>query len=81
MSKQRIHISIALPMIVCDDRYQCIPLNPICDEIGMDWKTQERKLLNDDCFIERFGLILGVARYPTTDKIGSKGNQDANSLE
>lgn len=66
---QRIHLSIGfgdtiLPIINCDDGHQRIPLKPISDQIGLNWKGQKRKLLNDGYLIERFGLILGVASYP-----------------
>lgn len=69
MKSQRIHISIAfsdaiLPIIECEDGHQRVPLKPISDQIGLNWKGQKRKLLNDDYLVERFGLILGVARYP-----------------
>ncbi len=68
-TKNRIHLSLAfgdaiLPIINCDDGLQRVPLKPICDQIGLNWKGQKRKLLADDYLTERFGLILGVARYP-----------------
>lgn len=75
--KPRIHISIAfgdviLPVIQLDDGQQRVPLKPICDHIGLDWKTQKRKLLNDDYFIERFGLILGETNLPQLAELGLK---------
>lgn len=71
--KSRIHISIAfadviLPIVDCDDGKQRVPLKPICDHIGIQWKGQKTKLTNDSYLNERFGLILGIARYPQTDE-------------
>lgn len=72
---QRIHLSIGfgdtiLPIINCDDGHQRVPLKPISDQIGLDWKTQKRKLLGNDYFVERFGLILGEARIPQNEDLG-----------
>lgn len=75
--KSRIHISIAfgdviLPVVNCDDGKQRVPLKPICDHIGLDWKGQKRKLLADEYFVERFGLILGETSIPQIAELGIK---------
>lgn len=80
MQQSRIHISIAfgdaiLPVINCDDGLQRIPLKPISDQIGLDWKGQKRKLLNDEYLIDRFGLIMGEASFPHIADMGLKRDQ------
>lgn len=73
MKNQRIHISIAfadaiLPIVECDDGLKRVPLKPICDQIGIQWKRQKTKLLNDEYLKERFGLVLGIPRYPSIEE-------------
>lgn len=77
MKSQRVHLSIAfgdviLPVIDCDDGHQRVPLKPISDQVGLDWKTQKRKLLADDYLADRFGLIMGEARLPQMAALGLK---------
>lgn len=77
MKSQRIHISIAfgdaiLPVIECEDGHQRVPLKPISDQIGLDWRTQKRKLLGDDYLIDRLGLIMGEASLPRMAELGLK---------
>lgn len=79
-TKQRIHISIAfgdtiLPIIECDDGHQRVPLKPISDQIGLDWKSQKRKIINDEYLTDRFGLILGEACLPQMAQVGLKNDQ------
>ena len=64
MKNSKLHLSIAfgeiiVPIIKCEDGTERVPLKPICDEIGLDWNSQRRKLLADDYLIKRLGLILG----------------------
>lgn len=64
MQNSRLHLSIAfgdviLPIINCDDGLDRVPLKQICDQIGLDWSSQRRKLIGDDYLTKRFGLILG----------------------
>lgn len=64
MENSKLHISISfgeilVPVIKCENDTQRVPLKPICDEIGLDWSSQRRKLLADDYLIKRLGLILG----------------------
>lgn len=80
MKNTRFHLSIAfndviLPLIDCPDGYPRVPLKPIADQIGVDWKTQKRKLLADDYLQERFGLILGEASLPQMARLGLKTDQ------
>lgn len=75
MTSHRVHLSIAfgdviLPVIDCDDGHQRVPLKPISDQVGLDWKTQKRKLLADDYFVERFGLALGIVSSPQNTNPG-----------
>ncbi|WP_028968021.1 phage antirepressor N-terminal domain-containing protein [Spongiibacter tropicus] len=73
MKNERIHISIGfgdaiLPVVKCEDGHDRVPLKPICDQIGIQWKRQKTKLLNDSYLTERFGMTLGVPRYPQMDE-------------
>lgn len=76
---QRIHISIAfgdaiLPVIEFEG-HQRVPLKVISDQIGLDWKSQKRKIINDEYLKDRFGLILGEASLPQMAQLGLKGDQ------
>ncbi len=80
MKNSKLHLSIAfgeiiVPIIKCEDGTERVPLKPICDEIGLDWKTQKRKLLADDYLIDRFGLILGEASLPQMGQLGLNRDQ------
>src|SRR5699024_7546536 len=80
MNSKRIHISIAfgdaiLPVIDCDDGHQRVPLKPIADQVGLDWRTQKRKILNDDYLTERLGVVMGEASLPQMAKLGLKKDQ------
>jgi hypothetical protein len=71
MKTSRIHISIAfgdaiLPVVQCDDGHQRVPLKPISDQVGLDWKSQRRKIKDNDYLTTRFGLILGGELPPKT---------------
>mgnify|MGYP003385604539 CR=1 FL=1 len=77
---QRIHISIAfgdaiLPVVKCEDGHDRVPLKPISDQVGVNWKGQKRKLTNDDYLTERFGLILGVVHYPQMADMARKRDE------
>lgn len=66
---KRIHLSIAfgdviLPVHTFEDGIDRVPLKPICDHIGVDWKGQKRKLLGSEYLTKRFGLILGEDVFP-----------------
>lgn len=66
---KRIHLSIAfgdviLPVHTFEDGIDRVPLKPICDHVGVDWKGQKRKLLGSEYLIKRFGLILGETCFP-----------------
>lgn len=74
--QKRIHISIAfgdaiLPVIDCDDGHKRVPLKPIADEIGVNWRTQTRKL--DDGKYQN--TRLGIKMMPL------RGHQDPVSSE
>lgn len=78
--KQRIHLSIGfgdtvLPVIGCDDGHDRVPFKPVADQIGLDWKTQKRKVLSDDYLRDRIGLFLGEASLPQLAQLGIKKDQ------
>jgi hypothetical protein len=82
MSKQnqRIYISIAfgdaiLPVIECEDGFQRVPLKPISDQVGLDWRSQKRKIIDNTYLTARFGLVLGETSLPQMTDLGLKRDQ------
>lgn len=35
---------VLLPIVECADGFERVPLKPICDEVGVDWETQRKKV-------------------------------------
>ena len=61
MKKNRIHISIAfgdaiLPVVECDDGIKRVPLKPIVEQVGAQWKGQSRKVEKGKYLFRRLGI-------------------------
>lgn len=74
---QRIHLSIGfgdaiLPIINCDDDHQRVPLKPICDQIGVSWEVQRRKISPESYLWQRLGAEITTLKGGETQ--GKQGN-------
>ena len=74
---QSIYISIAygeilLPVVPCPDGHDRVPLKPVCDDIGIDWNNQKKKISSCEYTSGRLGFILGDESIPHSREMGVK---------
>lgn len=74
MTTSRIHLSIAfgdaiLPVIACPDGFDRVPLKPIIEQIGVDWRNQRRKFANSDYITKRMGIKVEGDKTLTQEQI------------
>lgn len=72
--KQHIHISIEfneaiLPVIECEDGHQRVPLKPIADQIGINWRTFTRRIDVDNYLNKRLGIYMMPSRGHQKEEI------------
>jgi len=60
-NQPRIHISIAfgdgiLPVIQCEDGHKRVPLKPIAEQIGVQWRSQTHRIQPGKYLYDRLGI-------------------------
>ncbi len=53
---------VLLPIIECADGFQRVPMKPICEEVGVDWANQHKKV-QAPYFVRRMGICIEEILY------------------